>query len=137
MSPGFHLRCDENLSEGWGPPLLRPIIKPVQMQVQPDYTKRMALHWFALTTLVFWLATLRGAFDGPSYQWGLFGLGGRGLTGDYWFPAVGTLAALVVIGAGWQRRSWALRIVAIWSVLLFTAVVVAVALSGVVARFEN
>ena len=21
--PGFHLSCDENLSEGWGPPLLR------------------------------------------------------------------------------------------------------------------
>ena len=20
--PGFHLSCDENLSEGWGPPLL-------------------------------------------------------------------------------------------------------------------
>ena len=22
MNPGFHLSCDENLSKGWGPPLL-------------------------------------------------------------------------------------------------------------------
>ena len=42
-----------------------------------------------------------------------------------------------MIGAGWQRRSWALRIVAIWSVLLFTAVVVAVALSPEVLRFRG
>ena len=24
MNPGFHLSCDENLSKGWGPPLITP-----------------------------------------------------------------------------------------------------------------
>ena len=26
--PGFHLSCDENLSEGWGPPLYSYVQRP-------------------------------------------------------------------------------------------------------------
>lgn len=87
----------------------------------------MALGWFGLTTIVFWLPTVRGAFDGPSYQWGLIGFGGRGIGGDYWFPLLGTSVALIVLAGGSRRRPWAYALVAVWSALLLlgiTAVVV-------------
>ena len=44
----------------------------------PDRLSRVALGWFGLTTIVFWLPTVRGAFDDPSYQWGLIDFSGRG-----------------------------------------------------------
>ncbi len=60
------------------------------------------LIWTALTTVVFWLPTLRGAFDGPSYEWGLFGFGGRGVSGDYWFPVLGSAIALCAQYLAWR-----------------------------------
>jgi hypothetical protein len=66
----------------------------------PDRIARTVIGLFTLTTLVFWLPAVRGAFDGPSYQWGLFGLGGRGVSGDYWFP---------VVGASGRWLSWRVR----------------------------
>ena len=93
----------------------------------PDRLSRVALGWFGLTTIVFWLPTVRGAFDGPSYQWGLIGFSGRGLGGDYWFPLLGTSIALIVLAGGWRCRPWACALVAAWSALLLlgiTAVVV-------------
>jgi hypothetical protein len=87
----------------------------------------VALGWFGLTTIVFWLPTVRGAFDGPSYQWGLIGFSGRGVGGDYWFPLLGTSIALIVLAGGWRSRPWASALVAAWSALLLlgiTAVVV-------------
>lgn len=68
----------------------------------PDRTLRALLTWTALTTLVFWLPTVRGAFDGPSYQWALVGFGGRGLHGDYWFPVLGSALALATQILGWR-----------------------------------
>ena len=90
----------------------------------PDRLMRAALGWFALMTVAFWLPVVRGACDGPSYQWGLAGLGGSGVRGDYWFPVAGSCAALA-IRAGYRRyRHWAFDLVAAWSVLLFVAIVV-------------
>jgi hypothetical protein len=88
-----------------------------------DRTSRAALGFFALTTMLFWLMTVRGAFDGPSYQWGLAGFGGNGVGGDYWLPLLGAAFALVVLAAGWRSRGWAFGVVAIWSLLLAAAVV--------------
>jgi len=50
-----------------------------------------------MTTLPFWLISIRGAFDGPTYRWGLFGPGGNGTGDDYWVPALGVVGAVVVL----------------------------------------
>lgn len=98
---------------------------------------RAALYWFALTTVPFWLATIRGAFDGSSYQWGLFGHSGRGMGGDYWFPLISALIALVVMVSGWRGRGWAFVWLVLWNVLLFAAVVLLVRSSSEDIRFRG
>lgn len=90
----------------------------------PDRVAQIALSFFSLTTVVFWLATVRGAFE-PSYQWGLFGLSGRGMRGDYWFPLIGAFGALAVLAGGWRCRRWAFTTLAAWSVLVLGAVIAA------------
>ena len=92
---------------------------------------RAALGWFSLTTLVFWLPTVRGAFDGQSYQWGLVGFGGRGMAGDYWLPLAASLAAIAVTAGAWRGRRWALWAMAVWSLLL------TLALSGYMATSRD
>jgi len=67
-----------------------------------DRTLRVLLTWTAFTTVVFWLPTIRGAFDGPSYEWALMCFSGRGLRGDYWFPLLGVAFALGVQVLGWR-----------------------------------
>jgi hypothetical protein len=94
---------------------------------RPDIVVRSALAWFTWTTVIFWLPTVRGAFDGASYEWGLFGLGGTGLGGDYWFPLLSACMALVIRRGAWRGRRWAFAAIVGWSVLLVGAVVSAVA----------
>jgi hypothetical protein len=103
----------------------------------PDRVMRAALEWFALTTVIFWLPAIRGLFDGPSYQWGLFGFRGRGVSGDYWFPLVGVCGALAVLAGGWRRRRWPFDILSAWSVLLFVAAIEAAASSPDDFRFRG
>ena len=69
---------------------------------RPDRLLRALLFWTALTTVFFWLPTIRGLFDGPSYQWGLFGFGGRGTGGDYWFPVASAGIAIFTLTLGWR-----------------------------------
>ncbi|HXF99350.1 MAG TPA: hypothetical protein VNL69_01135 [Bacteroidota bacterium] len=102
-----------------------------------DRMMRFALFWFTLTTVIFWLPTVRGAFDGDSYVWGLLGLGGRGVGGDYLFPVLASASSIAVIGAGWRQRTWAYAIIAVWSVLMLVAVTVAVVLQGEEIRFRG
>jgi len=71
--------------------------------LSPDRLRAWLLRWTALTTLIFWLPTVRGAFDGATYAWSLLGLRGQGLAGDYWFPIIGTAASLLVFWWGWRR----------------------------------
>ena len=81
---------------------------------------RWLLVWTSVTTVVFWLAAIRGTFDGPSYRWGLVGFGGRGTSGDYWFPVVMALAALFVVAQAWRRATWrVLAIIMFWHLALF------------------
>jgi len=53
----------------------------------PDRLMRIVLLWFSLTTVIFWLVTIRGAFDGSSYQWGLFGWEVKALAVTTGFPS--------------------------------------------------
>lgn len=103
----------------------------------PDRVARIALGLFALTTVVFWLATVRGAFDGPSYRWGLFGLSGRGTGGDYWFPLVGAAGALAVLAGGWRGKRWAFATLAVWSVLVLVTIIAVMASSPDDFRFRG
>lgn len=83
-------------------------------------TLRWLLVWTSFITVVFWLPAVRGAFDGPSYQWQLFGLGGRGTSGDYWFPVVMVLIALFVIAQAWRGATWpVVGVVMLWHLSLF------------------
>jgi hypothetical protein len=63
---------------------------------------RLLLFWTTVTTLPFWLIFIRGAFDGPTYQWGLFGFAGAGIDSDYWLPVAGTILALAMLILGWR-----------------------------------
>lgn len=76
--------------------------RPRPVVWRPDGLLRALLTWTSLTTLVFWLPTLRSAFDGRSYQWGLAGFGGVGLSGDYWFPVLGAAFACWLVTRGWR-----------------------------------
>ena len=89
----------------------------------PDRIGRIALIWFSLTTVIFWLPAVRGPFDGSSYEWGLFGLGGRGVSGDYWFPLLMAVISLAVIAGGWRSRTWAFVVIALWNVLILLAAI--------------
>src|SRR5262245_47086999 len=60
------------------------------------------LLWTALTTLIFWLPSVRGLFDGASYEWGAFGFRGRGTAGDYWFVATGSVVAIALQYLAWR-----------------------------------
>ena len=60
------------------------------------------LLWTALTTLIFWLPSVRGLFDGTSYEWGAFGFRGRGILGDYWFVATGSVVAIALQYLAWR-----------------------------------
>ena len=76
--------------------------RPRPVAYQPDRLLRALLTWTSLTTLVFWLPTVRGAFDGCSYEWGLVDFGGAGLSGDYWFPVLGAVFACWLVTRGWR-----------------------------------
>jgi hypothetical protein len=99
--------------------------------------RRIALGWFSLTTLAFWLPTIRGAFDGRSYEWGLVGLGGRGMGGDYWLPLVASLVAIWVTAGSWRGRRWAFWVMAVWGLLLTLALSAYVATSDEDFRLQG
>lgn len=84
---------------------------------------RWLLAWTALTTIIFWLPTVRGAFDGPSYRWGLFGFSGSGMAGAWWLPVLGSAAALAARTLAWRGglRPASLLIGA-WHAALFAGV---------------
>ena len=90
----------------------------------PPSALRWLLRWTALTTIVFWLGAVRGAFDGISYQWGLVGFRGHGTQGDYWFPVVGSVVSLVVLAFAWRGGKWPISlVVAAWHLFLLGAAI--------------
>lgn len=73
----------------------------------------LLLAWTALTTVIFWLMTLRSLFDGPSYEWGLFAFRGQGIHGDYWLPVTGAILAIVARASGLRGAGWPFRVLAL------------------------
>lgn len=90
---------------------------------------RGLLVWTACTTVIFWLPTVRGLFDGASYTWGLGGFGGAGVAGDYWFPVAGTAFALMLLVLGWRAPRLPFHIFFVGWHLLLAAVVLRAARS--------
>ncbi len=69
----------------------------------PSKLLRILLFWTSLTTLVFWLPLIRGAFDGASYHWSLTpALSGSGMQGSYWVLVAGSSFALTLVFLGWR-----------------------------------
>jgi len=76
-----------------------------------------------LPLILYWLPFLRSLFDGASYEWGnsLFGrvFHGAGTSGDFWFPAAGTILGVVLLWSGWRGpdrifRPLALIVAGLW-----------------------
>jgi hypothetical protein len=83
----------------------------------------LLMGWLTLLCLAAWLPFLRGAMDGPSYQWGggLFGLqfSGAGIAGDYWFVMLKSALALTLLWFGWRRPNGQVRIAIVaWLALM-------------------
>lgn len=72
------------------------------MSWRPDPILRALLGWTALSTIIFWLPFVRGLFDGATYEWGLAGMGGTGISGDYWMPVLGAAFAIALRYFGWR-----------------------------------
>jgi hypothetical protein len=90
----------------------------------PSRLLRGLLAWTALTTVVFWLPTVRGLFDGSSYVWGLGPFEGAGTGGAYWLPVVGSAFALALQWLGWRGARFPFHAMLIgWHLLLFVLVV--------------
>ena len=74
----------------------------------------LLMSWLTLVFVIAWLPMLRGAMDGPSYEWGagLLGaqFGGTGTGGDYWFLVVKSAIALALLGFGWRRPNGPFRL---------------------------
>lgn len=85
------------------------------------------LFWTSLTTLVFWLPTVRGAFDGTSYEWGAFGFSGSGISADYWFPVLGSLFSITTLWLGWRGARFPFKILLVgWHTFLAVALTIVV-----------
>jgi hypothetical protein len=74
----------------------------------------LLMSWLTLVFITAWLPMLRGAMDGPSYEWGagLLGaqFGGTGTGGDYWFVVVKAAIAVALLGFGWRRPNGGFRL---------------------------
>ena len=84
----------------------------------------LLMSWLTISFVTAWLPFVRGAMDGPSYQWGggLFGLqfGGAGLGGDYWYAASMAAVGLGLLLFGWRRPNGPFRLVLLaWLALMF------------------
>lgn len=99
-----------------------------EIEYRSDSLLRVLLGFVALSTLLCWLPTVRGFCDGPSYSWGLFGLSGQGLAGDYWFVLLGSGVGIALQILGWRGHWHAFRIcLMIWlSALLVGSTIFAV-----------
>lgn len=87
--------------------------------VKPDRILTVLVIWSAITFVVFWLPTARGLFDGPSYTWSLFGFSGRGISGEYWFPAVASMGAVGFFILAWRGAGRVFQaILILWHLLL-------------------
>ncbi len=102
----------------------------------------LLMAWLTLTFVIAWLPFLRGAMDGPSYQWGAshFGwdFGGAGTGGDYWFAAAKAALAVLLLWAGWRRPNGPFRMaLLLWLALRLADTVHAAILAPEDFRFQG
>lgn len=96
------------------------------------------LLWTALTTLIFWLPFVRSTFDGLPYEWGAFGLSGRGTTGDYWFVVTGSLLAIALQYLAWRGpRALFYVLFGGWHIYLAVATALAAIADPASLRFQG
>jgi hypothetical protein len=73
---------------------------------RPSFILRLILFWLTILFVIGWLPMLRGAFDGPTYEWGnsYFGkqFSGKGTAGDYWFLIVQAALGILILFLGWR-----------------------------------
>ena len=67
-----------------------------------DRSLSVILFWTSLLTgVLFWLPFVRGTLEGSDYQWAFSStIRGRGVHGDYWFIAAGSVLSLVMLFLG-------------------------------------
>ena len=83
----------------------------------------LLMSWLTLLFLTAWLPLLRGAMDGPSYEWGGSLLGfefsGAGLSGDYGFVVAKAAIGLAFLFYGWRRPNGGFRVALVgWLALM-------------------
>ena len=61
------------------------------------YLRGLVLFWTILTTTFFWTSAMRILFKPEISEWSIFNLGGKGLSGDYWFLFLVIIYALLLI----------------------------------------
>ena len=74
----------------------------------------LLMSWLTLLFLTAWLPLLRGAMDGPGYEWGGgllgFQFSGAGLSGDYGFVLAKAALGLALLFYGWRRPNGGFRL---------------------------
>ena len=78
------------------------------------------LVWNVLTTTFFWTTTMRILLKPEISTWGIFNIGGKGFTGDYWLPPLIIIFALFVFyleGRGKFRVIYHIMIIS-WNLLI-------------------
>ena len=83
----------------------------------------LLMGWLTLLFTATWLPLLRGAMDGPSYQWGggHFGyqFSGTGIAGDYPYILAKAAIALLLLSFGWRRPNGGFRLALVaWLALM-------------------
>lgn len=90
------------------------------MEWKPDRLLHFILIYVMLSGFTFWLPLIRGLFDGPSYSWsGWMGIGGTGVSGQYWILLIMTALMTTVVFKGWRGARNPFRwLLLIWCMLL-------------------
>lgn len=88
---------------------------------------KLLLIWTSLTTLIFWLPAVRGAFDGASYEWAVMGSSGNGTHGAYWLPLLASVVSIAGLWSGWRGpRAPSYLLLGGWHLFLAIGTMVAV-----------
>ncbi|WP_286228458.1 hypothetical protein [Neobacillus mesonae] len=74
------------------------------MELKPDRLLHLILIYVMLSGFTYWLPTIRGLFDGPSYSWSSWmGIVGTGIGGQYWLLLIFTALMTTVVILGWRN----------------------------------
>ena len=102
----------------------------------------LLMSWITVTFVTGWLPFLRGAMDGPSYQWGagLFAwqFSGAGTGGDFWYAALMAAIGFGFLYYGWRRPNGPFRLVLVaWLALMFANTLYNVTTAPDAYRFQG